>query len=243
MTTVGLVARRTVRGAWEGGACERCKCSAQLRDSFAGTCRHLQDRSTFEERAGHELLNLEPHDVPHSRLGEIAFREDHEPRRDVQQPADLEVLPGLWHDRFVGGHVQHHEIHPAHAGKHVPDEALVTGNVHERKDDVLFRGVREAKIDRDAAFFFLAEAIGIGAGQRHDQRALAVIDVTGGADDNMTHQVENPQRTLSSRGAHLRHFGLFGFAEDLGSTKTMRAPGSSVCLGSSHQQPHASHLK
>ena len=40
------------------------------------------------------------------------------------------------------------------------------------------------EIDRDAARLFFLQAIRIGAGQRFDERALAVIDVPGGADDD-----------------------------------------------------------
>ena len=47
------------------------------------------------------------------------------------------------------------------------------------------RGVREAQLDGDAARFLFLEAIGIDAGQRLDERALAVIDVAGGADDDV----------------------------------------------------------
>ena len=46
--------------------------------------------------------------------------------------------------------------------------------------------VREADVDGDAPFFLLLQAIGIGAGQGLDQKALAVIDVSGGADDDLT---------------------------------------------------------
>ena len=41
----------------------------------------------------------------------------------------------------------------------------------------------EAEVDGNAAGLFLGEAVGIGAGERGDQRALAVIDVTGGGED------------------------------------------------------------
>ncbi len=62
-----------------------------------------------------------------SRLGE-----DDETSRHVQQPADVEVLAGLRHHRFVGRDDEHHEVDAADPGEHVLDEALVAGNVHER---------------------------------------------------------------------------------------------------------------
>ena len=45
--------------------------------------------------------------------------------------------------------------------------------------------VGEAEVDRDAARLLFRQAVGIGARQRLDERALAVIDVTGGGDDEM----------------------------------------------------------
>jgi hypothetical protein len=60
----------------------------------------------------------------------------------------------------------------------------VTRHVNEREMDIAQGLVSEAEIDRDAAGLFFLEPIRIGAGQRLDQRALAMIDVTGGADDD-----------------------------------------------------------
>ena len=44
--------------------------------------------------------------------------------------------------------------------------------------------VREAELDGDAALLLLLEPIGVDAGERAHQRRLAVVDVTGGADDH-----------------------------------------------------------
>ena len=56
----------------------------------------------------------------------------------------------------------------------------------------------EAEVDGDAALFLLAQPVGIGAGQRQDERALAVIDMTGGADDDMLHPIRSPRGNISS---------------------------------------------
>ena len=53
--------------------------------------------------------------------------------------------------------------------------------------DVADGRVREPEVDRDAARLFFLQPIGIGAGQRLDERALAVIDVAGRADDERSH--------------------------------------------------------
>ena len=70
-------------------------------------------------------------------------------------------------------------------GQHVADEALVARHVDETEHrPVRRRQVGEAEIDGDAALLLLLPAVGIDAGQRAHQRRLAVIDVTGGADDH-----------------------------------------------------------
>ena len=53
--------------------------------------------------------------------------------------------------------------------------------------DVADRGVREAEVDRDAACFLFLQTIRIDTGERAHERALAVIDVAGGADDESAH--------------------------------------------------------
>ena len=50
--------------------------------------------------------------------------------------------------------------------------------------------VREAEIDRDAALLFFGQAIGVDAGQRFDERRLAVIDMTGRGDDHFFNLTE-----------------------------------------------------
>ena len=96
----------------------------------------------------------------------------------------------------VGRDDEHDEIDPAHAREHVLDEPLVPGHVHERHGETLDHGVRETEIDRDAARFFFLQPIGIGPGERLHQRALPVIDVPGGSDDEGFHvKKRSPRRT------------------------------------------------
>ena len=87
---------------------------------------------------------------------------------------------------LVGGDDEHDEIDAADAGEHGPHEPLVTGHVHERDPRLVDPGMGEAQLDGDAARLFLLEPIGIDAGQRLDEGALAVVDVAGGADDEVT---------------------------------------------------------
>ena len=62
---------------------------------------------------------------------------------------------------------------------------LVAGHVDEAEHrPVRRRQIGEAEIDGDAARLFLLQPIAIDAGQRFDQRGLAMIDMAGGADDH-----------------------------------------------------------
>jgi hypothetical protein len=63
----------------------------------------------------------------------------------------------------------------------------MTGNVDDAENDgggcvarIAQLEMRETEVDRDAARLFLGEAVGIGAGERFDQRAFAVVNVAGG---------------------------------------------------------------
>ncbi|MCY4508871.1 MAG: hypothetical protein OXG35_18230, partial [Acidobacteria bacterium] len=95
------------------------------------------------------------------------------------------MLAGLRHDRLVGGDDEEHAVDAARAGQHVLDEALVAGHVHERQPGVAVAPVRESEIDGDPARLLLLQPIRIGAGQGPDESALAVVDVSGGADDDV----------------------------------------------------------
>ena len=95
----------------------------------------------------------------------------------------VEVLLGLRHHAVVGRHRQQHQVDAMCARQHVADKPLMAGNVHDAgAGGVGQREVGEAQIDRDAALLFLLEPIGVLAGQRLDQRGLAVIDMAGGTD-------------------------------------------------------------
>src|SRR5690606_28252704 len=65
----------------------------------------------------------------------------------------------------------------------VGEVALVPRDVDEAEGDAVALEVSEAEVERDAAPLFLGQAVAVDAGQRPEQRGLAVIDVPGGADE------------------------------------------------------------
>ena len=157
-----------------------------------GAGRDDEDRGVVEERAGDQFLDLEANDVEHTLVRQIGLGENDEPCRDAQQAADLEVLARLRHHRLIGGHMQHDEVHTPDTGEHVANEALMAGtSTKERTASCSVVWAKPRSIVM-RALFFLAQTIGIRAGQREDQRALAVIDVAGGAHDDVLHQIKEP---------------------------------------------------
>ena len=126
----------------------------------------------------------------HVGIHQVGLGERDDAARDAQQAADIEMLAGLRLDGFVGGDHEEHQVDAAHAGQHVLDEALMPGDVDEAQAQ---RGrqlqMRETEVDGDAAALFFFQAVGIDAGERFHQRGLAVIDMAGGADDNIFHGV------------------------------------------------------
>ena len=97
------------------------------------------------------------------------------------------MLARLRHDRLVGRDDEKHRIDPAGSREHVPDETLVTRNIDERDPDAFPLGVGEPEVDRDAATLLLGQPVGVDAGQGANQGGLAVIDVTGGSDEEAIH--------------------------------------------------------
>ena len=111
---------------------------------------------------------------------EVGLGQCHHPAINAQQGEDLQVLAGLPADALGQRHDQQGGVDAAGASEHGVHETLVAGNV----DETELPGVGVAEVNGDAAALFLRQAVGIDAGQRFDQRCLAVIDVAGGTDDH-----------------------------------------------------------
>ena len=67
-------------------------------------------------------------------------------------------------------------LRPAAAGLRRTGESWGSGKLQ----------VRETELDRHTACFFFRKAIGVGARERFDQCALAVVDVTSGCDNEIS---------------------------------------------------------
>ena len=138
-------------------------------------------------------------------LREIDFRQRHHGMTHAEISENLQVLFGLRHPAIIGCDDQQGQVHRSHARDHVFHEVLVAGHIHDSEHErcgigcglylqptqiLAGRGklqVREAEIDGDAARLLLGQTIGVGAGQGFDQRALAMIHVACGGQDEMLH--------------------------------------------------------
>jgi len=99
------------------------------------------------------------------------------------------VLDRLGHDALVGGDHEKHQVDPGGARHHVLDELLVPRHVDDPEGAAALQGEgREAQLDRDAALLLLLEAVRVHAGQGLDERGLPVIDVAGGAENDVLHE-------------------------------------------------------
>ncbi len=119
------------------------------------------------------------------RRREIDLGQRDDAALDAEQIDDGEVLARLRHDAVVGRDHQQHEIDAGGAGQHVVHEFLVPRHVDEAEHGaVRRRQIGKAEIDGNAARLFFLQPVGIDAGERANERGLAVIDMAGGSDDH-----------------------------------------------------------
>src|SRR5690606_1626732 len=79
-------------------------------------------------------------------------------------------------------------------------QPFVTRNVDKAQDAAIrHRHVRKTQVDRDAARLFFLQPVRIDAGKRADQRGLAVVDMSGGADDHDTGSASGAVESFSAR--------------------------------------------
>ena len=175
----------------------------QLAEPLARLRRDRQHGRALQERPPDETAHVVGHQLEPVTLDHVDLGQGHEPRPDAQERADGEVLAGLRHDALVGGHDQQRQVDAPHPGQHVLHEALMAGHIHDLDGQpigLLEEG--EPQIDGDPARLLLRQAVGVDAGERLDQRGLSVVDVAGGADDDVVsaHQREAARASAMASG-------------------------------------------
>jgi adenylate cyclase class 2 len=97
------------------------------------------------------------------------------------------VLAGLGHDAFVSGDNQQGEVDTGCAGDHGVDQPLMPGHVHEVELVILLLKLGEAEVDGDAPLLLFWEAVAVDPGESLDQGRLAMVDMSRGAEDDVSH--------------------------------------------------------
>ena len=155
-------------------------------EAGAGGRRNLENGSAGEGSAVGKQFDLVAHVADAGGVGKIGLGDDEDAAARAEQMEDVEMLLGLRHHAVVGGDGEEHEVDAVGAGEHVADEALMAGDIDDAGAGAVGKGeVGEAEVDRDAAFLFFLEAVGVLAGESFDERGLAVVDMAGGADNGV----------------------------------------------------------
>ena len=146
----------------------------------------------LEEGATHSFADLFPYQLDQIRFHKVDLGDHHDSCGNSEQPADIEMLPGLGHDRLVGCHHKKDAIDPAGPSQHVFYESLVAGDVHESDLGALKFQVRKTEVYGDAAQLLFLQPVRVNAGEGLHQRAFAVIDMSCGSDYDMAHEDDRP---------------------------------------------------
>src|SRR5208337_2841477 len=142
----------------------------------------------FEEPALHQLLDFFGHQLDHVLVDEVLLRDRDNPPLYAEKLADVQVLPGLGHDRLIAGDNKEHHVDAPCPRHHVPDEPLMARNVDDTDKDILSKAViGKSELDGNAPLFFLFEPVAVDAGKGLDERRLPVIDMARGAYHHLFH--------------------------------------------------------
>jgi hypothetical protein len=118
-------------------------------------------------------------------IDQIAFGYRYNALADTEKTANVEMLPGLRHYAIIRRDNENDNVDTARPGEHILDETLMARHVDKSEMYVSNTELGKTEIYRNAAPLFLGKPIGVCPGQRFYQRSLAVIDMPGGADDNI----------------------------------------------------------
>ena len=161
------------------------KMTGQRRDPFAAAARHRKDRTPGKPRRGEQRLDLLDDSPGPVALDPVDLGDDPGDLGDSDQFEDVEVLQCLRARPVIGGDDQQYSVDRQHAGEHVRQKALVPRHVDKAELGAVGQcRIGEAEIDRQPAPLFLRQTVGVDAGQRADQRGLAVIDMACGRQDH-----------------------------------------------------------
>ena len=157
-------------------------------DPFSGDRRSPYNRRLLQDRSADLPADLLFYHTEPFLIHKIALVQHDKIAPHAQQFHDIHMLSGLRHDSLVRRDHKEHQIHPCHAGSHIPDKLLMSRDV----DDPCPLPVRQVKprkaqINGDTPAFFFLQPVRISPGQGADQCCLPMIDMSCGSNDHMAH--------------------------------------------------------
>ena len=110
------------------------------------------------------------------------------------------MFAGLWLDGLVRRDHEQNHIDPADARQHVAHKALMARHINKAdlQELAIGRGeieVGKPQIDGDPTPLLFFEPVGVDSRQRPHHRSLAMIDMSGGADDDRFHRYQCTERS------------------------------------------------
>ena len=174
-------------------------------DPGTGRGAGAHQRSGLEKRSLNQLAHFFFNQIDPTGFREVALREDQDAGGQIEHPENVEVFSGLAVDRVIRGDDEEGQIHPGGSSQHVANESFVTWDIDDAKSVGADDEFGEAQFDRDAPFFFFGKSVGVDAREGSNKRRLAVIDVSGGSQDEV--------------GRHGWCFGGGGVGVSLGGTR------------------------
>ncbi len=164
---------------------QRQQLDLQLVDTLPGQGRYRHDLRTLERCRSQQRLDLGHALEDLIVVGKVGLGHRDDAAIEAEQIDDLQMLDRLRLDALRCRHDKQGGVDAGGAGQHVVHEAFVARYVDEAQLPAVAQvAVGVAEIDGDAARLLFLQAIGVDAGQRFDERRLAVIDVACGADDH-----------------------------------------------------------
>ena len=151
---------------------------AELVEPGAGHAAHRDDL-----RPGDELARLLDGELERLRVHGVRLRDGDDSALHAKEPQDREVLVGLGRAPSAASTTRRKRSIPVAPATIVRTNRSWPGNVDERERTAVGQLERRiAEVDRDPAGALLRQPVGVLAGERADERRLAVVDVTRGAD-------------------------------------------------------------
>jgi hypothetical protein len=143
------------------------------------------DRGAFQKSTAHQLGDFQANELEHFLVCKIRFRDRDNTLPNVQQTADFKMLASLRHNSVVRSNHQKNGVDSGGSCQHIPNEALVTRNIYKRNLPIAGRHLRKSESDRYSPAFFLGQAVSIDARKSSYERRLSVVNMSGGADNDL----------------------------------------------------------